>query len=157
MGSDRGASFYCPPGRRGHPGPTSTACEGWKLPQKTRTSARSGVDGEPLEVVLHEGGALAGLAAAGLRAHGGGQAEQFREEVVDGIGAVIRRARLRQGFFRMVEREAERAGHGEAPGDADGAQRVEPVGVLHDLRLGGVRGYVPRPAVRGVRGAMPAE
>src|SRR6185503_20531355 len=52
---------------------------------------------------------------------------------------VVRRARLAERVAGLVERTAECSADRDAARNADGAERVEAISVLHDLRLGGAR------------------
>ncbi len=68
--------------------------------------------------------------------------------MVDREAAVVRRPLLAEGVLAGAQRAVEAAADQQAARDADGAQRVEAVGILHHPRLGGPRRDTGAVAVR---------
>src|SRR5258708_480352 len=58
--------------------------------------------------------------------------QQLPKEVVDSPLAVVGNTMATERVFVVVERGCDRCASGETPGNTDGADGVEPVGILQD-------------------------
>ena len=100
--------------------------------------------------------ATGGLLVAGFGLHAGGELQQFAGDVVERVALVVQRALAGERVALVRQRPAQGASDVEHAGQADGAEGVQPVGVLHDLGFQRLWRNLGREAVcgNGVRDRM---
>jgi hypothetical protein len=67
--------------------------------------------------------------------HGAGKAQELGIAVIDDGAPIVRRASFAERILGLVERLSREAAEHQRARESDGAKRLEPIGILHDLRF----------------------